>query len=196
MSNTKITPTISKPDVQINSLTDPTSTKITAANANELQLLQEDEDHLATANDQVLAAQHTLEKLLSLTQTATNGTITLSSDDMTAVTIALADYTRIKLDHEKLSVQKSNEIVSAEIEQRLLNRMKTVLLKTMDKQAVVDMFMAFGANPQSRKTRRKAKRQASMQRTASQVAIAAQHDPELIMALVSLICFLKLKHCY
>ena len=23
-----------------------------------------------------------------------------------------------------------------------------------------------------------------------------QHDPELIMALVSLICFLKLKHCY
>ena len=157
-----------------------TTADTTAAYANTVHMLEE-ADSKKEALDKTHAARESLKKLKILAAQATRSnatSVTLSLDEIQTIALSLNDYTHIKLEHDEMSAQKKTE---SGAEQRLLDRMKKVLLTTMDKQVVVSMFNAFGANPQNRR-RRSGKHKEHMERTAAQIAIAAQHDPAIMEA--------------
>ena len=121
----------------------------------------------ATTTD---TANTTTSTTTTLTTPATT-TLQIALVDLQTILTALDDYKKIKVEHDQLVTQNKNTVAA---ESQLLERMQRVLLATLDKQAIASIFMAFGANPTKR--RRSGKHRSMLGRTASQVAIAAQHD--------------------
>jgi hypothetical protein len=97
----------------------------------------------------------------------------ITVQDYRTMYTALRDYEKIKVEHEQMLVQKMDV---NDVEMVLWERMRKVLLNTMDKQAVASMFLAFGANPTKRRRSGKHKSMLKMGRTASALAIAARDD--------------------
>lgn len=98
---------------------------------------------------------------------------TFTVQDYKTMYTALRDYEKIKVEHEQMLVQKKNV---NDVEMVLWERMRKILLNTMDKQAVASMFSAFGANPTKRRRSGKHKSMLKMGRTASALAVAARED--------------------
>ena len=124
----------------------------TAAYVNELNLVEEAES-LSEARDRVMSTAAASERLKRASAAASRGNSTeiiISLAELQTILFSLEDYQKIKVEHEKLSTQNKSEV---SVETKLMERMKRVLLQTMDKKAIVSMVMAFGCNPETRRRR-------------------------------------------
>ena len=128
------------------------SADTTAAYVNELNLVEEAES-LSEARDRVMSTAAASERLKRASAAASRGNSTeimVSLAELQTILLSLEDYQNIKVEHEKLSTQNKAEV---SVETKLMERMKKVLLQTMDKKAIVSMVMAFGCNPETRRRR-------------------------------------------